>query len=107
MPKIDLDAARAARREARGGDPIELVVGGQTFTLPDEMPLAALEAFALAMGGQPAALIDGLGHLIGEENAATIRAQYELSLDDLLVIFEGASEAYGMTQGESSASPRS
>jgi hypothetical protein len=41
-PVIDLDAHRAARREAKGDAPL-LRLGGQTVTLPVELPLDVFE----------------------------------------------------------------
>lgn len=41
--RIDLDAAKAARREASGEAPI-VVFGGKEFTLPVELPQSAAEA---------------------------------------------------------------
>lgn len=40
MPLIDLDAARAARRE-KAGDPVRFRFAGETFEFPLELPLAS------------------------------------------------------------------
>lgn len=42
---FDLDAARAARREA-GGKAVSFTFGGERFDLPVEMPLEALDVIA-------------------------------------------------------------
>lgn len=43
--KLNLDAQRAARREARGGH-VEVTLGGEVFALPPELPLEAIEPLA-------------------------------------------------------------
>lgn len=57
---IDLDAKRVARAEAQG-DPPEVVLGGERFSLPVELPLETLdlmadgqfrEAFSILLGGE-------------------------------------------------------
>lgn len=42
---VDLDARRAARAEAQG-EPPEVVLGGERFTLPVRLPLEALDLMA-------------------------------------------------------------
>lgn len=43
--RVDLDAARAARREAQGQH-VEVTLGGELFLLPVELPLAAMEGLS-------------------------------------------------------------
>lgn len=57
---VDLDAARAARAETNGG-PLEVVLGGQTFELPAEMPL---EVPVLFSAGD---LRGGIALLVGDD----------------------------------------
>lgn len=40
---VDLDAARVARAEVQGEPPV-VVLGGERFTLPHEMPFTVMEA---------------------------------------------------------------
>jgi hypothetical protein len=93
---IDLDAARAARAEA-AAEPVSLTFGGKTIELPVEMP--ADFALQLADGdfrGAVTALLDK-----ETEWFFDLRP----SLDDLKALADGASEVYGLTEGESEASP--
>ncbi|MCB0991725.1 MAG: hypothetical protein KDB16_12145 [Acidimicrobiales bacterium] len=53
MAVIDLDKARAARREARteaGKDSTQIQLGGQLFTLVDELPYEAVDIFGGSNG---------------------------------------------------------
>lgn len=103
MARLDLDAARAARAaeaEAKGEDHV-LVIGGQEFSLPVEMPLA----FPLALA--EADVMGGIRELLGEEQYAEFAAnpKTRLSTEDLKELFTGAAELYGFEDvGEALAS---
>jgi hypothetical protein len=112
---IDVDAARAARAaktEKQAGPP-ELVIGGDTYILPGELPAEAVHAFGAIMGGDFSGLAYGMACLFGGEDewATMLRVQREkgtpFSFEDELYILEAAFDAYGMTLPESPASPSS
>lgn len=109
---IDLNAARAARREAKGAPTVQVSLGEETFVLPDEMPFAVLEA----VGELEQAQKDNDGAKVAKSISTMARAflgdQYDRfaalapSADDVMAMFEQVSEnAYGVTLGESPASP--
>jgi hypothetical protein len=93
---IDLDAARAARAEA-AGEPVALTFGGKTIALPPELP--ADFALLLADGDFRGAV----KALLNED--AQWFFDLRPSMDDLKALAEGAGEVYGLTEGESEASP--
>jgi hypothetical protein len=119
---IDLDAARAARREAKG-ESIAIRFGGEEFVLPPELPFDVAEH----LGGIAAQ--SGDGKLTDEQeaqrNAAVTTAmvgvmkallgeqwdgfrKHQPSFDDLQVLLDGALNAYGMGDaGNSTASAES
>lgn len=117
---IDLDAARKARREARGdgGETPHVIIGGERIPLPEELPADALTAIGGLMivgEGDEANELAKLGALAGLNEAAEsffgdawpkIKA-HGLSLDDLEVLLSGAFEVYGVNLGESGASASS
>lgn len=94
---IDLDAARAARAEI-ADEPVRLTFDGKTIELPVEMP--ADFALLLADGDFRGATTA----LLGDDNTGWF---FDLrpSLDDLKALTKGAGEVYGLTAGESEASP--
>lgn len=112
MANIDLDAARAARREAAGEAPV-IIFGGERFTLPVEMPFEVAEHFSAAgtvspdAGAEAAApIIAALKVLLDDQYEAFMR--HRPSMQDLVALFEGAMAAYGFgNAGESSASAAS
>lgn len=120
---IDLDAARKARREARGdgGETPNVLIGGERIQLPEELPadaLAAIGGLMILDAGGDANELAQLGALAGLTDACTaffgdayerIRAAAPggLSLDDLEVLLGGAFEVYGVNLGESGASASS
>lgn len=109
---IDVDAARKARAGQQGPPP-ELVLGGETYVLPLELPAEAVHAFGAIMGGDFSGLGYGMACLFGGEDAwnAVLEASraggQPLSMDDEMFILEEAFDAYGMTLPESPASPTS
>jgi hypothetical protein len=95
---IDLDAARAARAEA-AGDPVTLTFGGETYTLPVELPADfALYAMERDLRSAVMALLD--------DDADAFFA-WRPSMDDLTALVEHAMKVYGVDQGGSKASPSS
>lgn len=98
---IDLDAARAARREGKGEGPI-LRFGGKEYHLPPELPFEALEPIRSISDPDMAAgaMVDLVKALLGphyEEIKST------LSLDDLEAFVEGAMQEYGVSDPLDSA----
>lgn len=111
---IDLDAARRARREARGDQaPPHVVLDGERYELPPELPADALtrigELVAVADLASTDDDVDGnLRALAGFQSAAgaifgpawDVLATKGLSLDDLAVLIEGALAIYGVNLPE-------
>ena len=121
---VDLDAARAARNEAKK---VQFVVrfGGEDFTLPQELPMDTLEplmemqevgAILEKEGEQevsPAtqvAMVKALSaltqSLLGEEQFARFKA-HQPSMDDFHGFVDGALGSFGVNQGNSGASAES
>ena len=106
---IDLDAARAARREKLAPAP-ELKLLGEVYVLPRELPADAVHAFGLIMAGDYSALTPGMEALYGgpEQWAAIVQTAKDagdpLSFDDEVFLLEEAFDAYGLSLPESSAS---
>lgn len=96
MPRIDLDAARAARREAKR-EPIVVVLGGEEFELPNEL---SLDLAALITAGD---LMGAVVALVGEDHADRFNA-CRPSMEDVVELFTELGPAYGLTVGESVAS---
>ena len=77
MAVIDLDKARAARREARteaGKDSTQIQLGGQLFTLVDELPYEAVDIFGgsngpPSMAGLAALILADLGPWLSQSEA--------------------------------------
>jgi hypothetical protein len=110
---IDLDAAKAARREAAGEHPEPIRFGGDTFELPVELPfevghrlLSLLENIA---AGSSAVFEDVMGvlePLLGEGYPAFMA--HGPSMPDIMELLTGLPREYGFTDmGESPASERS
>lgn len=97
MTRVDLDAKRAARREARGDNP-RVSLGGREYELVGEMPLALVEK--LTSGDMAGAVELLLADAADIEDFMSHRP----TVNDLEVI----AELYGAGGlGESSASKRS
>lgn len=102
---IDLDKARAGRREAQGEAPV-VRFGSRDFVLPIELPLEVSLALADIENAQ-----DGTGAaravrevvriLLGSQMEAFMALQP--SMNDLEALFEGMLAEYGLTAGESQA----
>lgn len=115
MPRqINLDAARAARAEQRaasGVEPITVAVGDSVYRLPDEMPVAVLEAAARLdaiddehAGEVPQLVTECVSHLVGAEVYAELIAVHHLTLEDLRDLLGAVATEYGLSLGESPAS---
>lgn len=111
--KIDLDAARAARREAAGESPV-IVLNGKEIALPAEIPFdaaARMGRMAKAVEAKDNdALMDDFGvwlkALLGPAYDEFMAAQP--SVNDLMALAEGLVKAYGFEDlGESQASATS
>jgi len=94
---IDLDKARAARREAKGDGP-KVIFGGEEYELSPELPFGVLEAMrGLMTGGDesaPGALVDLTRALLGEHYDA-FKAT-DPTVDDLNELIGGVMEEYGV-----------
>jgi len=108
MSIVDLDKARAARREVTG-EAIEVVLSEETFTFPVELPFDALPYLAAIVAPHEnliafeAAVTGLLGVLLGEERADLFMG-LKPTLDDLQTMLKELLRTYGVTSGEASAS---
>ncbi len=101
---IDLDAARAARREAEQKGPV-VKLDGQEFELAVEMPFGVLEAFrSMADPAAAAGAMAQLGKALLGEHYSTI-VGLGLSVDDLNVLLDGVMKEYGVNHPLPSATP--
>lgn len=98
MP-IDLDAARAARREQRGDGPV-VVFGGEEFAFPVEIPMTVVAMMTQDI--TPVVMLDVIREFLGDRYDAFM--SHQPSPDDLSTLVKGIMEEYGMTPGESEAS---
>ena len=95
MTELDLDAARAARAEARAENPT-VKFGGEVFKLPAELPM---EFIWLLVEGEERKALDCL---FSDDLERFCRQQP--SREDIMAFFAGIRDLYGLNQGESSAS---
>lgn len=93
--QINLDKARAARREA-AREPVVLTFGGKDHELPVELPVD------YALCAQEGNLRGAINALLGD-SAATFVA--DATMDDLTSLIEMVNQEYGVAQGEVPASP--
>jgi hypothetical protein len=89
--RLDLDAARAARVEKLGPAPV-VVVGGEEYELPLELPGAVVTAFGMVMRGDVSEIEGALRSLFGEHYEAI--AALKLSWPDQQLILEGVLALY-------------
>lgn len=108
---INLDEARAARREAQKEIPEPIVFNGVEFELPLELPITCVH-WMTKLGvasekkdgeGITKALVGTVEALFSAETCERFMA-FNPSLEDLLAVVEGLPEEYGLTAGESTAS---
>ena len=83
---FDLDAARAARREALGDAP-EFTWGGNDYKLPVEM------SYSAAMALQANQLDAGLVHLLGADNYDRFM-ESEPAMEDIVNLIEWIGKEY-------------
>lgn len=93
---IDLDKARAARREAQGEGP-EIIFGGVTYELSTEIPFGVLEAFRGLSRDDPSAIADIAKALLGKHYTAFLNTDPPPSLDDFNELIGGVLEEYGVS----------
>lgn len=101
---IDLDKARAARRAEIGECPT-IILDGESYSLPVEMPYEVLESLGGLRGGEEeaaAALIFMTQALLGPQYEAI---KSKLSVDDLKFLIEGAMAEYGVESPLDSSAP--
>jgi hypothetical protein len=110
MSLVDLDAARAARREAKQEAPT-VRFGGEDFLLPIELPFEVIEALGPLAEAQNAedgsaaadAVLSVVKGLLGDAYES-FRA-HQPSTEDLGALIEGVLKEYGFADtGESSGS---
>lgn len=114
MTTLDLDAIRAARREAQGEAPV-IRFGGHDFVLPSELPFAVAEALANLGEAQKtedqaaitASLIGAMKAIIGIADWPKFEAARP-SMQDITELISGIARLYGLEDaGESPASASS
>jgi hypothetical protein len=93
---VDLDARRKAVAAEAKGEPVTVVLDGETFTLPSELPLS----FAYYITTMD--LMKACAVLVGKDNAERFLDAGPTNED-----FEAIVEAYGLDLGEASGSPKS
>jgi len=100
---IDLDAARAARREAKGDGPV-IRFNEKDFNLPAEVSFGVVDAAAkLSESADPSAVLVVVRAIMGDAYESFMAENP--SVDDLEVLIGGALDAYGL--GEQPASSES
>jgi hypothetical protein len=94
---VDLDKARAARREVEQEGP-EVKFGGRTYRLAPELPFAVLEAFRGIenKNTQPAAVAALAAALMGPDNIEQMKED-GLAVADLDALIEGVLSEYGLS----------
>lgn len=90
--EINLDAARAERAKQKG-EPPYIILEGERYELPIELPTAFIEAVVEER------LRDGLVVILGEEAVKAIEAVTSMSVEDWEELANGISEAYGIQGG--------
>jgi hypothetical protein len=109
MP-IDLNAARAARREAAGAPPEPVVFGDREFPLPVELPVSVMEGLArlgTLPGNDAAGITSTVKEILAELFGEHFDAFWALrpSFDDLMELMDRLPAAYGFG-GESNRAQR-
>lgn len=104
---IDLDAARAARREKRGK--VEAVFLGETITLPPGLNADVMLLVETLDVRSWQSVMSALEAIIGEKAFAELEAAVEksdevLEVEDVLELLEQTMTVYGLALPESEAS---
>lgn len=98
---IDLDAMRAARDEAEGST-VTIMLGGQGYEVPREIPFAVLQR------ARDNDLDGALAALMGNDEAARFMASPALRVQDIAAMLEAIiADSTGSSLGESSGSSTS
>jgi len=107
MTTIDLDAARAARQEAmKDTEAPNVVIGGESFDLPPELPFGVFLKFAEAKSNPEKALENMrwfVDVLFGDK--ADDFLKHGPSFDDVIALMEALFDSYEVEAPEASASP--
>ena len=104
MEALDLDAARAARREALGETP-QIRLGGVTYDLPVEIPYRVAELMvevSTKSEAESGSVISDIIRILFGDRTDEFMAQ--ASVQDVGVLFERLVALYGVGPGESKAS---
>lgn len=106
--KIDLDAARRARREKQGPRP-SVVFFGQTFPLPYGLPAKVIDLIGDVNDGDFTASTQAMKILVGGDVYDELAKKAEdegdmLELEDVVELLQQALEIYEVTLPESGAS---
>lgn len=113
--RVDLNKIRAARLEAKGEGP-EVEFGENVFKLPPELPFTVVEAFGTMNANAQdeefdgfvaaSAVLDAAKGLLGPDQFDLFMKE-QPSSEDFSAFIEAVLEEYGVTAGESEASPES
>lgn len=111
MPKkeIDLDVLATLRREAEEEAPI-IKFKGETFQMPIELPFQIVEAIGTLQNTKDDERDLVAGGLVAKIARSLFGTRYQEFLDlepstnDVMALVENVGQAYGTSQGESSAS---
>lgn len=104
----DFDAARAARREARAAAGVDTItIGGTAWPMAPELPLEVLESFArLASSHDVGGIVSALAQILGPDAMiAFTNLDPKPTYPDAEDLLLEAMSLYGMTEGNSGASP--
>src|SRR5438067_213198 len=104
--RIDLNAARAARREGKG-DTLEVVLDAETFIFPVEFPMSLVDLTATAIEEnwpEDRYVRTQIEHLMGEDGWQPFLG-LNPSRNDFNALYDEVMGAYGIGRGESNSSP--
>lgn len=107
MPAIDLDAAKAARKEAlKDAETPTVVFGGESFDLPFEMPFGVFMRLG-EMKNDPDKAMENMRWLVDTlfEAQADDFLKQNPSFDDVLYLVDALFDSYEVDLPEASASP--
>ena len=96
---FDLDAAKAARREAEG-EPAVVIFGGTKYELPPAPPLSVLAALGHVQLNRFHYFDDVIAGMFGRDNVSDV-LEAGFDMDDFADLF---ARVYGMDVGEAPAS---
>lgn len=90
---VDMNAVRAARREALGEGP-KVIIGDQEFSCPPDMPFDALVAGQAAEGGNIAQTYEFVRELMGADGLKALK-EWRPSLEEMSELVSGILAEYG------------